>query len=274
MWNVPFVGTASGGKKSVIDLQGTLQFGEAAQLTGNVSLQFNGGTLEVRESGMSDIVSGIVDADGSKDRVRVDVESGIEYAWTDNSKEVSPGGVRLALQKKGLVKTGSGTFTLNWAAAMEADPNATPEVEVEEGTLKLKHTGTGKATLGGHYDVVEGSSTLVLEGQGLDFAAKLTGEGQVTVGSESETAKVTLSGDGTGFSGQVTLMGSGKKDSSCVTLTGANALSLGEGATLRLQGVNLIGALAPEVGGGEEENTPESSEAGVVIGGEGVNITV
>ena len=222
-------------------------------------IKFMGGVLEYSgdkalESGF-DLSTFVADLrDGSTDKARVNVSAEGAYAegvkWGgENARLSDNGGLRLALDEKGIEKSGKGSLSLEWREVSapvlpDVPPQAvvhTADISVTEGSLEYKVHTDGEVTLSGDADVRNSESNeasllalTVAEGSGaLHYAGKLTGNGSVEL--QANEGKIVMRGDSSAFEGQIGIVGG------TISVVNDDALG-GENTRLELKGGSLFGS--------------------------------
>ena len=248
-----------------VDLMGKLILSSENAL-GNGSLLVNGGTIAYADTIATDISAQTSLADGYSGQVRISVDSADNtVTWAKPSATTNNSGVS-AILDNGLVKSGAGTFNLDWEYDTSIVAGA---MNVEEGTLNLNATAKDGATiaLNGAINVAEGAnfnfSTTALsvideptdtEGEEdeeimpavatIDGAApiatisgQMTGTGTITIGSATTPGGYYLiDGANADFAGTLVLLGNGEATAqNAVEFKSATAFG-GENTTVQMNG--------------------------------------
>ncbi len=232
--------------------QGTLVLAHDGALPGDSKIKFQGGVLEYSNAPLanSDVSRQIASAgEGSEAVVKVSVD-GTTYTngvtWGSASTAVGDNsGLNLALNEKGIEKSGAGDFTLAWRGTGDTHEGS---IAVNEGSLTLNVSNA--TTLSG---TISGSGTL-----------KITG-GEVTLsGGNNTVANIQVDSGATLKAGRANALGGAD---TTLTLNGGNLsgnnviVNAGQVKVMEattLSGVTLAGTVT-----GEEAMSAGSGTAGL-----------
>ena len=232
--------------------QGTLVLAHDGALPGDSKIKFQGGVLEYSNAPLanSDVSRQIASAEeGSEAVVKVSVD-GTTYTngvtWGSASTAVGDNsGLKLALNEKGIEKSGAGDFTLAWRGTGDTHEGS---IAVNEGSLTLNVSNA--TTLSG---TISGSGTL-----------KITG-GEVTLsGGNNTVANIQVDSGATLKAGRANALGGAD---TTLTLNGGNLsgnnVSVNAGQVRVMEAATLSGVTLAGTVTGEEAMSAGSGTAGL-----------
>ncbi|MBQ7022335.1 MAG: autotransporter-associated beta strand repeat-containing protein, partial [Akkermansia sp.] len=218
--------------------------GAEASLSSGV--KFNGGTL-VYDGSTADVSAASGIADGYTGLVKVEVvddtttEAVESVTWTKNAVNAANGGVD-AILAKGLVKSGSGTFEVDWK--YNANSVFAGSVSVTGGKLVYDSHGS-YITMSGAINVAQDSTFHFISDAfssqnktvWCTISGGMTGQGVIKIGkTDGKNGGYLISGDNSGFEGTLELLGhrSDSADKNNYVVFAGGAAMGGSGSTLLL----------------------------------------
>lgn len=288
-----------GGK---VDLMGKLTLSSENAL-GNSSLLLNGGTLAYADAITTDLSAQTSLADDYTGPVRISVDAADNtVTWAKPAAATANSGVS-AILSNGLVKSGAGTFNLDWEYDTSIVSGA---MSVEEGTLNLNATAKDGATiaLNGQINVEEGTAFTFtttalsvideptlgeppIEGEGEEgeeplpavttiaggtpiatISGQMTGTGTITIGSATTPGGYYLiDGANSDFAGTLVLLGNGEATAqNAVEFKSATAFG-GEDTIVQMNGRGI--AFAEDATAVATLEVIGSAEGNRIIGNQG-----
>ena len=255
----------------------TVSTEDGGRAENTTKIKFRGGVLEysgdqaLTEADVSRFVANQQDGSNSAVKVKVDVEGAYSGGVTWGSAEATVadnGGLAHVLddERGGIEKSGSGSFTLEWHDAGEA--NHAGSMAVTGGALEYKVHADGRVTMSGganvskpdpDADAVKFVLTVAEGSKGtLDYAGTLTGDGSVEL--QTYGGRLVMSGDSSAFEGIIDIA------YGTVSVESNDALG-SEGTTLVLSGGNLSSTTHAAVQAGTVEVEADARVSSVELTG-------